>query len=120
MYGIGIVRGLGVTLKHFLETYLDGYNRFRKHSGFTAAEQEVVFLTLSRGNGCDYCMAAHSVIADQMSRVPAPVTEAIRTIRRILDHLGMHSPPQNKPPPVREILRVAEHDDGWGVSAEWD
>jgi len=23
MYGIGIVRGLGVTLKHFLETYLD-------------------------------------------------------------------------------------------------
>ena len=23
-------------------------------------------------------------------------------------------------PPVREVLRVAEHDDGWGVPAEWE
>lgn len=41
-----------------LETYLDGYNRFRQNSDFTAVEQEVVFLTLSRENGCHYCMAA--------------------------------------------------------------
>jgi uncharacterized peroxidase-related enzyme len=61
-----------------LETYIDGYDRFRRNSGFTPAEQEVVFLTISRGNGCDYCMAAHSVIADQMSKVPPPLTEAIR------------------------------------------
>jgi AhpD family alkylhydroperoxidase len=57
---------------------MDGYDRFRKHSGFTPVEQEVVLLTISRGNGCNYCMAAHSVIADQMSKVPPPVTEAIR------------------------------------------
>ena len=68
-----------------LETYLDGYDRFRKDSGFTPAEQEVVFLTISRGNGCDYCMAAHSMIADQMSKVPPPVTEAIRKGRAIPD-----------------------------------
>ena len=68
-----------------LETYLDGYDRFRKDSGFTPAEQEVVFLTISRGNGCDYCMAAHSMIADQMSKVPPPVTEAIREGRAIPD-----------------------------------
>lgn len=68
-----------------LETYLDGYDRFRKDSGFTPAEQEIVFLTVSRGNGCDYCMAAHSVIADQMSRVPPSVTEAIREGRAIPD-----------------------------------
>jgi uncharacterized peroxidase-related enzyme len=68
-----------------LETYMDGYDRFRKDSGFTAAEQEVVFLTISRGNGCDYCMAAHSLIADQMSTVPPPVTEAIREGRAIPD-----------------------------------
>lgn len=66
-----------------LETYLDGYDRFRKDSGFTPAEQEVVFLTISRGNGCDYCMAAHSMIADRMSKVPPPVTEAIRNGRTI-------------------------------------
>jgi hypothetical protein len=30
-------------------------------------------------------------------------------IRRILDHLGLSREPQEKPPPVREVLRVAEH-----------
>ncbi len=68
-----------------LETYIDGYDRFRKDSGFTPAEQEVVFLTVSRGNGCDYCMAAHSMIADQMSKVPPAVTDAIRRGRAIPD-----------------------------------
>jgi uncharacterized peroxidase-related enzyme len=68
-----------------LATYLDGYERFRKQSGFTPAEQEVVFLTISRGNGCDYCMAAHSMIAEKMSRVPAEVTEAIRNGQPIPD-----------------------------------
>lgn len=68
-----------------LETYMDGYDRFRKDSGLTPAEQEVVFLTISRFNGCDYCMAAHSLIADQMSKVPPAVTEAIRGGRAIAD-----------------------------------
>lgn len=68
-----------------LATYLDGYERFRKQSGFTPAEQEVVFLTISRGNGCDYCMAAHSMIAEKMSKVPAEVTEAIRNGQPIPD-----------------------------------
>jgi len=68
-----------------LETYLDGYARFREHSGFTPAEQEVVFLTISRANGCDYCMAAHSMIADSMSKVPVEVTDAIRNDQPIPD-----------------------------------
>ena len=39
----------------------------------------------------------------------------------ILDHLGLGSPQADKPPPpVVEILRVAEHGDGWGVPVEWD
>ena len=68
-----------------LETYMDGYDRFRKDSGLTPAEQEVVFLTISRTNGCDYCVAAHSLIADRMSKVPPAVTEAIRDGRAIPD-----------------------------------
>ncbi len=68
-----------------LETYQLGYKRFREESGFTPPEQEVVFLTISFDNGCDYCMAAHSMLADMVSKVPKEVTEAIRTGREIPD-----------------------------------
>lgn len=61
-----------------LDTYIHGYNLFRSQSGFTPAEQEVVLLTISRENGCTYCVAAHSFIADKMSGVPVEVTNAIR------------------------------------------
>lgn len=37
-------------------------------------------------------------------------------IGRILDHLGLSTPEAEKPPPpLREVLRVAEHAEGWGV-----
>ena len=68
-----------------LETYLHGYNLFRSESGFTPVEQEVVFLTISYENSCDYCLAAHSFIADKMSKVPEEVTNAIREGRKIED-----------------------------------
>jgi len=68
-----------------LETYLHGYDQFRKRSGFTPAEQEVVFLTISRENGCHYCVAAHSMLADKSSAVPAAVTNAIRDDTSIPD-----------------------------------
>ncbi|HEY6909712.1 MAG TPA: carboxymuconolactone decarboxylase family protein, partial [Myxococcales bacterium] len=68
-----------------LDTYLYGYERFRKESGFTPAEQEIVFLTISYENGCEYCMAAHSTIADTRSGVPRAATDAIRAGARIDD-----------------------------------
>ena len=68
-----------------LETYQLGYQRFRETSGFNAAEQEVVLLTISFENGCEYCMAAHSTLADMFSKVPAAVTEAIRAGSEIPD-----------------------------------
>lgn len=68
-----------------LDTYVHGYNRFRASSGFTPVEQEVVLLAVSRENGCTYCVAAHSFIADRMSGVPAEVTNAIRDGRAIPD-----------------------------------
>jgi uncharacterized peroxidase-related enzyme len=61
-----------------LETYMDGYTRFREESGFSPAEQEVVFLAISRENECAYCLAAHSLVADVFSQVPRAVTDAIR------------------------------------------
>ena len=68
-----------------METYAIGYDRFRKNSGFSPVEQEVVFLTISLLNGCEYCTAAHSTIADKMSKVPTEVTDAIRNGEEIPD-----------------------------------
>jgi uncharacterized peroxidase-related enzyme len=68
-----------------LETYRVGYDLFRQGSGFTAVEQEVIFLTISYENGCEYCMAAHSFLADVQSKVPPEVTAALREGRDIPD-----------------------------------
>lgn len=48
-------------------------------------EQEVILLVISRGNTCDYCVAAHSFVADKMSKVPPEITDAIRDGRPIAD-----------------------------------
>lgn len=66
-------------------TYLHGYQQFREDSGFNSVEQEVVLLTISRENDCHYCVAAHSVLADKMSGVPAEVTDAIRDGKPVPD-----------------------------------
>lgn len=68
-----------------LSTYLHGYDLFRKESGLSQAEQEVVFLSISQYNGCTYCTAAHSMIADKMSHVPKDVLQAVRAREPILD-----------------------------------
>ncbi len=62
-----------------LDTYLIGDQRFRRESGFTPQEQDVVFLIISAENGCEYCVAAHSHIADTSGHVPTSVTDAIRS-----------------------------------------
>lgn len=68
-----------------LGTYLHGYGLFRSESGLKPAEQEVVFLAISQVNGCNYCTAAHSMLADKMSGVPKDVLKAIREYQPIPD-----------------------------------
>jgi hypothetical protein len=42
-------------------------------------------------------------------------------IGKILEHLGLSTPEAAKPPPpAPELLRVAEHGDGWGTPQQWD
>ncbi len=65
-------------LPALLDTYQHGYQLIREKSGFSAIEQEVLFLSISRENGCEYCVAAHSFIGDAMSKMPREVTDAIR------------------------------------------
>lgn len=79
--GMGMVPNMYaamVNLPALLDTYNHGYGKFRAEAGFTPVEQEVVFLAISRFNGCHYCVAAHSFVGDMMSKVPAEVTDAIR------------------------------------------
>ncbi|MDC1250155.1 carboxymuconolactone decarboxylase family protein [Flavobacteriaceae bacterium] len=68
-----------------LDSYMHGYKKFRIESGFTSTEQEVVLLTISAENSCSYCMAAHSMLADTVSKVPLEVTESIRNHTKISD-----------------------------------
>jgi uncharacterized peroxidase-related enzyme len=70
--------GYMAKLPPVLAGYLSTYDAFRAQAGFTPAEQETVFLTISRVNGCTYCTAAHSMIADKKSGVPADSLAALR------------------------------------------
>lgn len=85
---VGFIPNMYANMVHspgLLNTYLDGYAAFRAESGFTPAEQEVVFLVISRENGCEYCVAAHSFLADMKSGLDAEVTNAIRDDSPIAD-----------------------------------
>lgn len=72
-------------LPALLQAYVNGYGLFRANCGLTPVEQDVVFLTISVENGCEYCTAAHSFVADTWSKVPVEVTNAIRDDREIRD-----------------------------------
>lgn len=60
-----------------LGTYLHGQKALQAGSGWSPAELQTVLLTISRLNGCTYCVAAHSTLAD-MAKVPDEITEALR------------------------------------------
>ncbi|MEX0995600.1 MAG: carboxymuconolactone decarboxylase family protein [Flavobacteriaceae bacterium] len=74
-----------VNLPGLQDTYDTGYNYFRNDSGFTPAEQEVVLLTVSIENSCGYCTAAHSYLAENVSKTPKDVVEAIREGKKVED-----------------------------------
>lgn len=47
-------------------------------SGFKPVEQQIIFLTISVENDCDYCTAAHSMALKGGFKIPAEVVAAIR------------------------------------------
>lgn len=66
-----------------LQAYVQIASLFSK-SGLTPTEQQIVLLTVSRANGCTYCVGAHSALADT-GGVPTEVTDAIRDDTPIAD-----------------------------------
>jgi len=70
-------RGMGI-LPELLSTYTHGYQGFRESGVFTPAEQETVFLTISRLNACGYCTAAPAVLGVKQSGLSQADVDALR------------------------------------------
>ncbi len=68
-----------------LKAYTSADETFRQDSGFSSVEQEVLLLSIAVENACTYCVAAHSFIADNQSKVPEKITNAIRDGKEIPD-----------------------------------
>jgi len=86
--GLGMVPNMYAGMGNnaaLLDSYTYAYHSFRDRSGFTPQEQEVIFLSVAVENECEYCVAAHSFIADKMSNVPIEITNAIRNHSEISD-----------------------------------
>ena len=60
-----------------LEAYFGLSSQFDKTS-FNPVERQVVLLAASVENGCEFCVAAHSMIARKMAKAPDAVVDALR------------------------------------------
>lgn len=57
--------------------YLELNELIESKAALTPQEQQITMLAISAENGCDYCVAAHSM-AGKMSKVPEDTIQAIR------------------------------------------
>lgn len=60
-----------------LEAYFQLSAQFDKTS-LSPVERQVVLLAASVENGCEFCVAAHSMVARKMAHAPDPVVDALR------------------------------------------
>ena len=67
-----------------LKAYAELGSILETSTAFTPAELQVVLLTTSFENGCDYCMAAHTAIAG-VQEVPRDVIQSVRDGTTITD-----------------------------------
>jgi uncharacterized peroxidase-related enzyme len=77
-------------------------------TSLSATERQVVLLTASYVNNCEYCIAAHSIIAG-MQKVRADVVQAIRDGRPIAD---------KKLEALRRFAAAVVNSRGWPSDAE--
>lgn len=60
-----------------LESYLK-ISEILEKSSLSAQEQQIVLLTISRQNGCEFCVAAHSMVGTVMANVDKEIINAVR------------------------------------------
>lgn len=76
---IGIMAESPAATQGYAQTY-----GLLAETDFSPAEQQLLFLTISRENGCSYCVSAHTMAA-RMSGLDEQTINAIREGRPILD-----------------------------------
>jgi len=76
---IGILAESPAAVKAYAQTY-----ELLSETDFTPAEQQLLYLTISRANGCTYCVAAHTM-GGKMVGLDDETIAAIRADRPILD-----------------------------------
>lgn len=67
-----------------LEAYISLSNQLEKTS-LSPQEQQIVLLAVSYENGCEYCVAAHSMVARMMVRVPDEIVDSLRNGVEVAD-----------------------------------
>ena len=67
-----------------LKIYLAFNEALQKHGCLSPVEQQVVYLTASAENGCNYCVGAHSVLAG-MSNMPELTLQELREQKSLSD-----------------------------------
>ena len=90
---------------------LEGYWQLKdifSRSSLSPAEQQVVLIAASANNGCTYCVAVHSTLAD-MIKVPDEVTEALRNGQPI---------PDARLEALRQFTQTLVEARGWAPDAE--
>ncbi|HET8765194.1 MAG TPA: carboxymuconolactone decarboxylase family protein [Rhodanobacter sp.] len=90
-----------------LEAYFGLSAQFDKTS-FNPIERQVVLLAASVENGCEFCVAAHSVIARKMAKAPDAVVDALRN-RTIL--------PDTRLEALAQFTRSMVKERGWVAGA---
>lgn len=90
-----------------LKSYFDLSAAFDKTSLDPVARQ-VVLLTASVENGCEFCVAAHSVIARNMVKAPDAVVDAVRDRKPI---------PDEKLEALSSFTRTVVRERGWATGA---
>lgn len=83
-------------------------SRIFDETSFSAAERQVILLTVSYENACTYCVAAHSVIA-AMQKVSDDVVQAIRNNIPIAD---------NRLEALRRYTATVVNKRGWASEAD--
>ncbi len=77
-------------------------------SSFSATEAQIVLMTNNRLNGCDYCMAAHTVISEGAG-IDGDIIEALR------DGSALDDP---KLEALRQFAIVVNESRGWPTDAQ--
>lgn len=107
----GFVPNLTATLAESpaaLAGYLQLSTTIQQHSALSPQQQQIVMLVVSEANGCDYCMAAHSLIAG-MTQVPEETVIRLR---------GCEDPSDLKEASLAVFARSVVEHRGWVPEAE--